>query len=84
MSYNYDDSDECYICGIDTEIMCDECGRFACSRIHSKRILVDSKHFIDICIGCQKNLKEGAKIGGIRIKSSMLSSDWHQVRNIDT
>ena len=72
------------MCGIDTEISCNECRRFACPRVHSKRILVDSKHFIDICLECQKKLKVEAKLGGIRIKPKMLSREWHQVRNIET
>lgn len=84
MSFSYDEAGQCYMCGIDTEISCDECKRFVCSKTHSKRILVDSKHFIDICIKCQKKLRMGKKVAGIRIMPRMLSKDWHQVRSLDT
>ena len=84
MGYSYDESGQCYKCGIDTEVYCDECRRYVCNRVHSKRILVDSKHFIDICDECKKKLKPGAKIAGIRIKPEMLNRSWHSVRNIRT
>jgi len=84
MSTTRGECGECHICGSDTEIICDECSRFACSKIHSVRLMIDSKRYIDVCRYCQKKLKPGAKVAGVKITKRMIASKWHQARDVYT
>lgn len=84
MGYSYDESDQCHFCGVDTDIFCDECRRYVCSKIHSKRILIDSKHYVDICIECQRKLRRSPKVGGVRINRASLDEDWHEIKDFKT